>query len=151
MIMIRSIVLTYDKYHFIANHMLLCYEKLWPDNPFVFIIPFQKLKTAFSIDKSKYKLIQTPPDIKSTVLELLSEINDEEIIYWCMDDRYPITLDINVVSVIYKWFIDNSDHMDGVSYTLSSKDNSIKYSHIFSQSIKCCITFLTVLQTSLSS
>ena len=40
---IKAIVLTWDRSRAITDHMILQYERLWPDHPFVFHIPFQNL------------------------------------------------------------------------------------------------------------
>jgi hypothetical protein len=132
----KAIVLSYDKYHSIAYHMILCYQNLWPSNPFIFRIPFQNSNNIFVSQRLNINLIKTLPDIKSTVLTLIDDIDDDEIIYWCMDDRYPLYLDVNTITAIYKWFYNNEKIIDGVSYTLSAKDKSIKYSYILSYSNK---------------
>src|SRR5712691_1441198 len=85
----KAIVLTCDRFRAITEHMILQYERLWPNHPIVFRIPFQNLRGA-NTDKSEYR--QTPENIRATVLELLSDVDDEEWIYWCVDDKYPIRL-----------------------------------------------------------
>lgn len=132
----KAIVLTYDKYQKISEHMLFCYSKLWPNNPFIFCIPTQNLnEIEYRKHQNRIKLLRVPADIKSTVKIQLMNINDEEIVYWCMDDRYPIELDINKISKLQDWFLKNSEYIDGISFTLSSKDYSVKYSHIFTNKI----------------
>ncbi len=37
----KAIVLTFDKYMIFTDHMILTYQKLWPNNPFIFKIPYQ--------------------------------------------------------------------------------------------------------------
>ncbi len=86
---IKTIVLTCDRYRAITEHMIFQYHRLWPDHPFVFHIPYQALGGA---DTERVKYFTAPSDIKGTVLRLLSEIDDEEWIYWCVDDKYPIQL-----------------------------------------------------------
>jgi hypothetical protein len=86
---IKAIVLTYDRYRAITEHMILRYDRLWPDHPFVFHVPYQELR---GLDTEQVKYLTAPSDIKGTVLHLLAEIGDEEWIYWCADDKYPIQL-----------------------------------------------------------
>ena len=86
---IKAIVLTYDRYRAITEHMIFQYDQLWPDHPFVFHVPYQELR---GVDMEQVKYLQAPSDIKRTVLHLLTEIDDEEWIYWCVDDKYPIQL-----------------------------------------------------------
>ena len=86
---IKAIVLTWDRHRVITEHMIGQYARLWPDHPFVFRIPFQELAAANS---ARENYIHTPPDIKATVLQLIGDLDDEEWIYWCADDKYPIRL-----------------------------------------------------------
>jgi len=86
---IKAIVLTYDRYRAITQHLIVQYERLWPDHPFVFHIPYQELG---GVDSKRIKYLTSPADIKATVLHLLADTDDEEWIYWCVDDKYPIQL-----------------------------------------------------------
>ena len=86
---IKAIVLTCDRYRAITEHMIFQYDRLWPDHPFVFHVPYQELG---GVDTERVKYLTAPSDIKGTVLHLLTEIDDEEWIYWCVDDKYPIQL-----------------------------------------------------------
>lgn len=85
----KAIVLTCDRYRAITEHMILRYERLWPDHPFVFRIPYQRSRGT-DTERTNYR--KTPEAIKATVLHLLADVDDEEWIYWCVDDKYPIRL-----------------------------------------------------------
>lgn len=93
--MMKAIVLTWDRNRAMTDHMMLQYEKLWPDHPFVFQIPYQEL-TGPEDKRARY--VKTPPEIKATVLHLIKDLGGEEWIYWCMDDRYPIELKTQKIS-----------------------------------------------------
>ena len=71
---IKSIVLTCDRYRAITEHMIFQYDRLWPDHPFVFHVPYQELG---GVDTERVKYLTAPSDIKGTVLHLLTEIDDE--------------------------------------------------------------------------
>src|SRR5205814_1377577 len=71
------------------------YERLWPDHPFIFHVPYQELRGT---DSDRIKYHPAPEDIKGTVLHLLADIDDEEWIYWCVDDKYPIQLPTDKVA-----------------------------------------------------
>ena len=86
---INAIVLTCDRYRAITEHMIFQYDRLWPDHSFVFHVPYQELGGT---DTERVKFLPSPSDIKKTVLHLLAGIDDEEWIYWCIDDKYPIHL-----------------------------------------------------------
>ena len=85
----KAIVLTYDRNRAVTEHMILKYEQLWPDHPFVFRVPYQNLRGP---DTARLELRRTPENLRATVLELLDDLDDEEWVYWCIDDKYPIRL-----------------------------------------------------------
>ncbi len=94
---IKAIVLTCDRYRAITQNLIFKYEQLWPDHPFVFQVPYQGLGGS---DSSRVRYISAPSDIKGTVLHLLEDIDDEEWIYWCVDDKYPIQLVTNKIATL---------------------------------------------------
>src|SRR5438128_8210158 len=92
---IKALVLTWDPNRPIARHMILQYEKLWPSHPFVFHIPYQRDPDR---DDERTRYIESPTNIKLTVMRLLRDLDDEEWVYWCMDDRYPVRLVLDKVT-----------------------------------------------------
>lgn len=110
----KAIVLTYDRYRALTEHMILKYRKLWPDHPFCFRIPYQVLKSE---NTSKREYIRCPSDIRGTVLALLEDLEDDEWIYWCIDDKYPIYLDLLRIEAAMNWIFNSaSDKCDGVLF-----------------------------------
>jgi hypothetical protein len=103
---IKAIVLTYDKYRSVTDHMIIRYNSLWPKHPFVFRVPFQNATPTLN---NNVEYIQTPSDIKGTVLALISDLDDEELIYWCIDDKYPITLDVQKIEKIYEGLVNENN------------------------------------------
>ena len=97
-----AIVLTCDKYRQLTEHMIFQYDRLWPDHTFRFLIPFQHERGA---DCPKLKFIPTEPSIRNTVLTLLSEFDDEDWVYWAIDDNYPITLDVPRIKQVERWIL----------------------------------------------
>ena len=85
----KAIVLTYDRNRAVTEHMILKYEELWPDHPFVFRIPYQDLGGP---ENSRREYVKTAPEIRATALELIADLDDDEWIYWSVDDKYPIEL-----------------------------------------------------------
>ena len=83
----KAIVLTFDRHRAITQHLMLQYERIWPDHPFRFRIPYQQLRGS---DSERAEYIESPPEIAATVLQLIQDIEDEEWVYWCSDDKYPI-------------------------------------------------------------
>lgn len=97
-------MLSCDRYHPFAEHMLLMYERLWPDHPFVFRIPYQTIApTGFGADPKRVEPWPTSSAIRATVLQLLADLDDEEMIYWCLDDKYPIWLHTKRIKQIIAW------------------------------------------------
>jgi hypothetical protein len=85
----KAIVLTCDRYRAFTEHMVRCYQRLWPDHPFVFRIPYQEDRSlAPEFAACRIEWVQTPKNIRDTVLHLLRDIDDEEFIFWCLDDKY---------------------------------------------------------------
>ena len=83
----RAIVLTCDRYRAVTEHMILKYEELWPDHPLVFRIPYQQLGGRATA-RSEY--VKTSPNIRETVLQLIADLDEDDWIYWCVDDKYLI-------------------------------------------------------------
>ncbi|MEM9556293.1 MAG: hypothetical protein AAGC60_18705 [Acidobacteriota bacterium] len=96
----KAIVLTYDKYRLLAEHMVARYDALWPEHPFTWHVPYQQ-DTEF--DGRRVELVQTPPAIKDTVLTLLRDLPDDEWIYWALDDKYPLFLDVEPIDRLSRW------------------------------------------------
>ncbi len=82
------------------------YARLWPDHPFVFRIPFQSLAGNNSATE---EYVETPPDIPATVLGLIADLDDEQWIYWCADDKYPIALVTEKFNTLFNYAREQSD------------------------------------------
>ena len=57
---IKAIVLTCDRFRAITRHLILKYERLWPDHPFVFHVPYQELRGT---DTDRVKYHAAPEDV----------------------------------------------------------------------------------------
>jgi hypothetical protein len=90
----KAIVQSCDRYHIFAEHMILKYQELWPSNPFTFRVPWNK-KTPIKItDKfgEKIELIKTDVSFKDTFHNLTKDLDDDEWVFWSIDDKYPVKL-----------------------------------------------------------
>lgn len=87
--------MTCDRYRALTEHMILQYAQIWPKHPFVFMIPYQRLRGT---DSKQTRFLETSEDIRSSVLQLLADVDDEEWVYWCADDKYPIRLAIDAIA-----------------------------------------------------
>ena len=90
----RAVVLTFDKQVGFAELVYKKYMELWPNCPITFRIPYNSKKSCASYDyfnsKDNVELIISPPDIRRTMSAMLSDIDGDEWVFWCIDDRYPI-------------------------------------------------------------
>lgn len=106
----KAIVLTYDHNHPMADHMIRQYNLLWPDNPFIYRVPYQNYPAQLKNHHSdSIELIQTSPDIKQTLLTLISDLPDDEWVYWCIDDKYPISIANKIAAALYQFVSNTTD------------------------------------------
>lgn len=103
---IRAIVLSYDRNRVLTDHMIACYARLWPENPLFFRIPYQ---LCAGVPDSRREYVRCSSAIKATVLTLLEGIGDQDWIYWCIDDKYPIRLNIEIFKKIALWIAECDD------------------------------------------
>ena len=89
----KAIILSFDKQLPYAELTYRLYMDLWPACPFTFRIPWNHKKPTHLENKSNIELINCDKDIALTIEALLNGINDNEWIYWCIDDRFPVYID----------------------------------------------------------
>lgn len=91
----KAILLTYDKQCGLAQLLVKSYELLLGEYlPFQFLIPCQNKHayTDFSSDNVKFIESKTSK-IKDSIAVLLDGIDDNEWVFWCIDDRYPVAVE----------------------------------------------------------
>jgi len=111
----KAIVLTCDRFRAVTDHMIFKYAQLWPGHPFRFRVPYQQLGPTAASGPVEYK--KSPADIKQTVLTLLDDLDDEEMIYWCIDDKYPIKLDVRRIEAISRWLsLEQASTVSGILF-----------------------------------
>jgi hypothetical protein len=76
-----------------------------------------------------------PEDIKGTILHLLADIDDEEWIYWCVDDKYPIQLPTDKVTSLISHAM-RSPGIDGLLFCRCRALLSIPGSHSTLKKVK---------------
>jgi hypothetical protein len=101
----RAIVLSCDRYAPMAAHMVRTYRTRWPDHPFLFRIPFQQLRWPTAWHDPAVELVSSPSPIVATVETLLQELPDDEWVYWCIDDKWLIDVDVAAVGRLHEWLI----------------------------------------------
>ena len=102
----KAIVLCCDKYHMFAYHTILSYQKHWPNNKFTFYIPWCNSQPHFisndpRIGNIKVKFIKcADSSFKTTVATLLSDIDDDEWVYWCSSDQYLTKINADIATQV---------------------------------------------------
>ena len=131
---INAIVLTYDENRIYTENMIKSYENIWPDHPFIFNVPYQNLN-QINVN-SKVVFHKSNPDIHSTMHTLLKNFDNNEMIYWCIDDKYPIKLNLKKIKEIIKFIrINNHYNLDGLifcrcrrlNYSNNVRNSNIKF------------------------
>lgn len=116
----KALVLTFDKYKPFATHMIMCYEQLWPNHPFTFRVPYQSEEVKeFFEDKfgSKVEMIKSPSGIVDTMFALSDDLDENEWVYWCMDDRYPMKIDVEDVEKCHRFILsERGKEIDGLMF-----------------------------------
>ena len=116
-----AIVLTCDEYRPFAENMVCAYEEFWPSHPFIFHIPFQKnANPPPLVPASKIKMVPSPKPIRETVLALLAPFHDDDFIYWCIDDKFPLAVAAQKLDSILASFLSGSvesSKVDGLAFT----------------------------------
>lgn len=114
----RALVLTFDKYRSFAEHMILCYEQLWPKHPFTFRVPYQSEDVRQYFEQkfgNKVEMIKSPSGIVDTMFALTDDLDENDWVYWCMDDRYPMNLNVEEIEKCLRWTLGN-ENIDGVMF-----------------------------------
>jgi hypothetical protein len=118
--LLKAPVLTFDKNQTLADHMMFRFDQLWPDHPFTFLVPFQTVRGIIRSRSFEYAVSPTP--IVETVLTVLEGIPDEEWIFWCMDDHFPLKLEVDWLErIIAKIMTPTFSRIHGVNFCASYK------------------------------
>lgn len=150
----RAIVLTYDRQLEFAALLVKSYLKHWKDCPLHFRIPFSKDESLAKIQNElknyKVEFIKTDSDIRSTMAGLLANIDDEEFVFWAIDDRYPIKINnLPGLQKIYKNLSASTD--DSLSQVDSIKlftHPEVAWNKRFSIQDICCRNEISFANTS---
>jgi len=115
---VKGIVLSFDPHLEIANLLVETYNRLWPDHRFQFRIPFTNRDPRSIFRAQNVEFISTPPDIRSTVESLLRNLPEDEFVFWCIDDRYPIEIfETTVLRTVRDFASEVSGDVDSIKLT----------------------------------
>lgn len=103
-----AIVLTYDERIEFTKLVLFHYKKFWNNKNIIYRIPYNNKLPNISFPNIQLK--KTSKDIRSTIYSLINDIDDDEFVYWCFDDVYPVhAITPQIWNNIYN-FINNKDN-----------------------------------------
>jgi hypothetical protein len=114
---VYAVVLTHDAQLGLAELVYKTYASLWPGHPLTFRIPFNGSADGPALSylraQPDCELIPAPRSIGASVLRLLDGLPDKEWVFWCIDDRYPTSLDCDALAQVVAG-LDSLDDADEV-------------------------------------
>ncbi|MEN9728384.1 MAG: hypothetical protein RL434_2750 [Pseudomonadota bacterium] len=118
-----AVVLSWDPNRIYVEHMIRRYAREWPDHPLEFHVPYQNKDRP--VQGARCQMVQTPPGIVDTVLTLIEGFTDETWVYWCIDDKYPLWLDVPFINRLARTIITHSaPGLDGVLFCRAGSDRA---------------------------
>ncbi len=116
----KAIVLSYERNFPFMEHMVKSYESIWPKHPFNFVVPCESSPEHWSSVYPGIEFVSAPREIRNCVLSLLADIPDDEWVYWCIDDKFPIKLNVAAAEAVYKFVTTTEDNSNcGISFARS--------------------------------
>jgi len=106
----KAIVLSYDDRAPYVDLVLSSYKNKWRECPLQFVIPYNE---HLPYHRNKHsalncKFVKTPKSVKQTMIKLLEDVDDDEFVYWCLDDIYPCKeFQANEVNSAYRFALAN--------------------------------------------
>ena len=112
----KALVLTCDRYRTFTENTIAIYSYLWPEHPFTFHIPFQENDDPIpDVLPESVVYFRSPSRLRETVLCLLDDIDNEEFVFWCLDDKYARWINVKFHQRLYRLLIENRlDGVDGI-------------------------------------
>jgi hypothetical protein len=114
-----GIVLSFDRQLPFVELMLAQYKRLWSDCPLIFRVPYNDSAPQGLQNQDYVELLKSPKPISETMRVLLQDIDDEDFVFWAIDDRYPVKVQEGVLQKTYEWLLSNPDVVDAVKFTTS--------------------------------
>lgn len=88
--MIPALVLTFDRNQHAASNMIHMYNKLGFSDIFHFYVPFQVYQDPSLAHLSNVSFVRSGASIFQTIELLCSLFSPQSLVYWCMDDKFPL-------------------------------------------------------------
>ncbi len=112
----KAIVLTYDKQIGLSQLVVRSYNENLGQKLFDFNIPLNlQDNVEYFKGFDSVSLVNSKSDVYSTMDSLLATIDDEEWVYWAIDDRYPTSIDtVRFISLFNQLVRGDLDFANGV-------------------------------------
>lgn len=111
-----AIVLTKDRYRPFTVNMVAAYDELWPGHSLEFLVPYQSDNRSRSqVRRSRLTFVRTGDSFQDTMLGLLKGMEQEDWVYFCIDDKFPTRLNVPVMSQVMKSVSERHDELDEVA------------------------------------
>lgn len=102
--MIPGILFTYDPQLALAELAHKQYRTLWPDMPVRFRVPENGGGSAahdYFRDRADCELIRCASPMSDTAEALLDGLDETAWVFWCIDDRFPVSMDQPALATIF--------------------------------------------------
>lgn len=112
----KAIFLTYDKHRPFAKHCLMTHEKSGAFDSIQYLVPWNEdypYDLISEFGKEKIIPIKTPSPIKKTIETLLENVEDDEWVYWLINDNYiDKVINVDKVLLAIDWVENHSKPSD---------------------------------------
>jgi hypothetical protein len=113
-----AMVLTHDAQLGLAELVHKRYSELWPDNGFTFRLPHNGAAPGPAFDylreQPDCEIVPSGKGIKASMAALLTGVPDDDWVYWCIDDRFPVHLDARALRSVQVALDDGPDDLEEV-------------------------------------
>ena len=111
----KALILTYDKQFGLAQLVIKKYHNFGIEC-LDFFVPINDEDTSRFFDFSKkITCIKSESDILSTMRNLIDQCDDNEWIYWSIDDRFPVGVNLTLFDKVFNSIISGQfDFAQGV-------------------------------------
>lgn len=112
----KALILTYDPQIGLADLVVRSYRKLLGRDLFEFRVPVNSEAARSRIGHFHcIRFVDTASGIHSTMSALLDDVADDEWVYWAIDDRYPVKIDVEAFVRLHDAIQSGAlDHANGI-------------------------------------
>ena len=119
--------------------MVAAYDELWPGHSLEFLVPYQSDNRSRShVRRSRLTFVRTGDSFQDTMLGLLKGMEQEDWVYFCIDDKFPTRLNVPVMSQVMQSVSERHDELDevaGLAFTRAR--NAIRWPGISITRLEC--------------